>query len=391
MKKLTFIIFLSFLFATALSAADMVVRVSEENPGSNCTYGGMKIEVGSDDNGNTELDNIEVDQEKTAYVCNGANSREIVSVTDEPENGMCSPRKGVKIEIGNDMNGNGTLEEGEVNPAKTRYICDGADGKNAVSKISEESAGGACTYGGVKIEVGIDENGSGTLDEGEIDDSQTKYVCKGADGADGKNALAKVSDEPKGDNCPNSTGIKIETGIDTNGNGELDAGEVADTQYICNGKNGAQGAQGDKGDKGEPGKNGADGEDGAQGEKGDQGPKGDQGEQGATGATGEPGKNGAASLVSVVEEPKGENCAAGGKKIEVGFDANGNGTLDEEEIDPETVYYVCNGRDAEEAGLTSSSTGCSVSAVDGNDDAFLLFFAVIAMMGAFVAVRFARR
>lgn len=392
MKKLTFIIFLSFLFATALSAADMVVRVSEEDPGSNCTYGGMKIEVGPDNNDNNALDNDEVDPEKTTYVCNGANSREIVSVTEEPETGMCSPVKGVKIEIGNDTNGNGTLEESEVDPVKTRYICDGANGKNAVSKISEEYAGDNCTYGGVKIEVGVDDViVNGVLDEEEIDNSQTKYVCKGADGEDGKNALAKVSDEPKGDNCPDTTGIKIETGIDTNGNGELDAGEVADTQYICNGKNGAQGAQGDKGDKGEPGKNGADGEDGAQGEKGDQGPKGDQGEQGATGATGEPGKNGAASLVSVVEEPKGENCAAGGKKIEVGFDANGNGTLDEEEIDPETVYYVCNGRDAEEAGLTSSSTGCSVSAVDGNDDAFLLFFAMISMLSAFAVIRFARR
>ena len=393
MKKSILIILSSFLSAAVLYAADTVVRVSEEDAGTNCADGGIKIEVGTDENGNDQLDDEEVIPAKTGYVCNGADGSDgttpIVSVTEESESGGCSPVKGLKIEVGVDTNGNGTLEDNEV--TATRYVCNGADGNNAVSRTSDEPAGANCANGGVKIEVGIDTNGNGELDTNEVVNSQTKYVCKGSDGENGKNALAKISDEPKGENCTNSTGIKIETGIDTNGNGELDAEEVADTQYVCSGKNGAQGAQGDKGEKGEPGINGQDGEDGAQGDKGDTGPKGDQGEQGATGATGEAGRNGATSLVSVVDEPKGENCVSGGKKIEVGLDANGNGKLDEEEIDPESVYYVCNGRDAGEAGLSSSSTGCAVTSVDGEFDWIYAAFAVISAICAFFAAKTVRR
>ena len=85
MRKL-FFIFLSGLFVSALSAADMVVRVSEEDAGSNCANGGMKIEVGTDDNGNEELDDDEVVAAKTQYVCNGADGSDgtvrLVSVTE---------------------------------------------------------------------------------------------------------------------------------------------------------------------------------------------------------------------------------------------------------------------------------------------------------------------
>ena len=375
MKKSAFIIFFSFLSTAFLSAENILVNLSEEDPGLNCENGGTRIDAVLDKNGNGTFD--EGDEIKgTQYACNGTDgSAPAISVTDAGEN--CGAAGGVKITVGTDES----------------YVCNGAagtNGKNAVSRTSEELPGSNCEYGGIKIEVGIDNNGNGTLEDGEVLTQQTKYACNGADGDNGADALVKVSDEPKGDNCKNNDGIKIEIGIDTDGDGELDENEVTDTKYVCGGKNGKQGEQGDKGDKGEPGKNGADGEDGADGEKGDQGPKGDQGEQGATGATGESGKNGATSLVSVVDEPKGENCAAGGKKINVGLDANGNGELDEDEIDPEGVYYVCNGRDAEEAGLTSSSTGCSLNAVDETDDAVLALFALISALCAFAAMKFVR-
>ena len=394
MKKLLFVIFLSFLFTATLSANDLLVRVSEDE--SYCENGGMKIEVGVDENGNNELDDNEVIQDKTQYVCNGADGSngtvQLVSVSEEPAGGACGSAKGIKIEVGNDANGNGELDENEVVQSKTRYVCNGENGNNAVSRTSEEPAGNNCANGGIKIEVGIDTNGNGELDTNEVDNSQTKYVCKGNDGENGKDALAKVSEEPKGsEHCPKSAGIKIEIGIDINGNGELDENEVVDTQYVCGGKNGQPGEQGTPGEKGDPGQNGTNGTDGADGEKGEQGPKGEQGEQGATGATGATGQNGATSLVSVVEEPKGENCVAGGKKIEVGLDANGNGELDEDEIDPESVYYVCNGRDAEEAGLSSSSTGCAMTSVDGEFDWIYAVFAMISALCAFFAVKIVRR
>lgn len=394
MKKSAFIIFVSFLFSAALSAADMLVNVSEEPAGGNCANGGVKIEIGEDTSEDGILDQGEIDHAKTQYVCNGAAGsnglQQLVSVTDEPAGSNCETG-GIKIEVGNDENGSGELDEEEVVPAKTRYVCNGDNGKNALSKTSEEPAGDNCANGGIRVEVGIDNNGNGDLDANEVINSQTKYVCKGSDGDNGKNALAKVSDEPKGENCTNNDGIKIEIGIDTDGNGVLDANEVTDTEYVCGGKNGHTGEPGEKGDQGAPGVDGKDGTDGTPGEKGDQGPKGDQGEQGDQGATGEAGRNGSASLVSVVDEPKGGNCAAGGKKIAVGLDANGNGALDEDEIDPESVYYVCNGRDAEEAGLSSSSTGCAMTKVDGDFDWIYAVFAVISAFCAFFATKFVRR
>jgi len=375
MKKSAFIVFL-VLFWTALSAADTLVNVSNEPKGTNCENGGVRIDIGEDsDPANGILDENEV--ENSYYVCNGIDgSATAVSITEEAPGGACGEAGGIKITAG----------------AVSRYVCNGADGSDALSRTSEEAAGENCENGGIKIEVGLDNNPkNGILDDEEVNDAQTKYACNGADGDAGKNALVKVTDEPKGNNCKNGTGIKIEVGIDTDGNKVLDNNEVTNTQYVCNGKNAAQGAQGDKGDPGEPGINGTDGKDGAQGEKGDTGPKGDQGDQGAQGETGENGKNGLSSIVSVVDEPKGENCVSGGKRINVGLDANGNGTLDEEEIDPESVYYVCNGRDAEEAGLTSSSTGCSVNAVDDTYDMIFAFFAMISLICAFAATKFARR
>ena len=365
MKKAIFVIFLDLLFAAALSADAMSVNVSAEPEGTNCAAGGVKIDILD---GDTVVD--------TQYVCNGANgSSPAVSVSEEASGGMCGTAGGIKVTVG----------------TETRYVCNGEPGKDALSRTSAEDAGANCENGGVKIEVGIDSNGNGTLEDGEVNGAHTVYSCNGADGEAGHDALAKVSDEPKGNNCKNGDGIKIEMGIDENDNGTLDAGEVASTQYVCNGKNGAsQGAQGPKGDQGEPGTNGNDGKDGEPGEKGEQGPKGDQGEQGETGATGESGSNGATTLVAVSEEPKGENCASGGKKSETGLDVNGDGALGEDEVDPENIYYVCNGMDAEEAGLTSSSTGCSMTEADDDHGWIAAAFAMIAVLAAAV-IKFARR
>jgi hypothetical protein len=64
----------------------------------------------------------------------------------------------------------------------------------------------------------------------------------GTNGTNGLNALIKTTTEPAGANCTNG-GTKIETGLDANGNGVLDASEVntSQTQYVCNGLNGIVG------------------------------------------------------------------------------------------------------------------------------------------------------
>lgn len=412
MKKLVFV-FAVFSMA-ALTAADMLVNVSVEPAGSNCANGGVKIEVGADSNGNETLDSEEVIPGKTKYTCNGEDgsdgSAPVVSLATEGPSATCAAG-GVKITVGSD----------------SKYVCngtDGTDGINALSKISEEPAGTNCANGGYKVEAGLDTDNDSSIDLV----TDTQYVCNGADGSNGHNALTKITDEPKGQNsnCKDSGGIKIETGIDIDGDGELTGEEITDTQYLCNGKKGAPGDQGVKGydalsrtSKEPEGANCANGGvkievgndtnldhvlndneviaeqtkyvcNGEQGEKGETGPKGDQGIQGETGETGESGRNGAAALVSVVNEPKGANCAAGGKKIETGLDANGNGTLDEDEIDPADIHYVCNGRDAQEAGLSSSS-GCAMTTVDGGFELIYALMAAVAALFAFFAAKIIRR
>ena len=53
------------------------------------------------------------------------------------------------------------------------------------------------------------------------------------------------------------------------------------------------------------------------------------------------GDVGQSSLLNLVPEPPGANCAAGGIKVVSGVDANRNNVLDDNEI--QNVKYVCNG------------------------------------------------
>jgi hypothetical protein len=55
----------------------------------------------------------------------------------------------------------------------------GQNGLNALIKTTSEAAGANCTNGGTKIETGLDANGNGVLDGGEVNVSETQYVCNG--------------------------------------------------------------------------------------------------------------------------------------------------------------------------------------------------------------------
>jgi hypothetical protein len=63
-----------------------------------------------------------------------------------------------------------TGAQGSVGPT-------GNNGYNALINTSTEPAGANCTYGGTKIETGLDANNNGVLDAGEINATSTKYVC----------------------------------------------------------------------------------------------------------------------------------------------------------------------------------------------------------------------
>ncbi|WPB82553.1 collagen-like protein [Archangium violaceum] len=253
---------------------------------------------------------------------------------------------GSKLEVGQDANGNGTLDDAEVDAAQTRYVCNGArgepgpaggpmgpsgpEGKRALVKTSAEAAGANCATGGIKLEAGVDADNNGALEAAEADSRLTRYVCNGiqgiqglqgikgdagnkgdkgdtgATGAAGARALVKTSAEAAGTNCATG-GIKLEAGVDANGNGTLDTGEVdsALTRYVCSGArgapgtNGVDGAKGDKGDKGDPGTNGTNGSKGDKGDKGDPGTNGTNGSKGDKGDKGDTGSRGPAGTMGV--------------------------------------------------------------------------------------------
>src|SRR5215470_8323736 len=87
--------------------------------------------------------------------------------------------------------------------------CSGNTGSTTLVSTQTEPAGTNCAAGGVKIQVGVDTNGNGVLDSGEVNAQETRFVCNGASG----NSLVKTSPEPAGANCP-SGGLRVDTGVD---------------------------------------------------------------------------------------------------------------------------------------------------------------------------------
>ena len=111
--------------------------------------------------------------------------------------------------------------------------------KATVASATPIAPGAICANGGIQVDTGIDENGNGLLDSDEIDNTQ--YVCNGedgndgqdgSDGEDGHSTLIVVTEEPVGDNCDYG-GSRIDTGLDLDRDGQLSAGEVSATTYLC--------------------------------------------------------------------------------------------------------------------------------------------------------------
>ena len=68
----------------------------------------------------------------------------------------------------------------------------------------------------------------------------------GLDGASASQPLMTTTVEPEGVNCEYG-GIKVEIGLDTDGDMILSANEVTETQYLCNGQDGQPGVDGERG------------------------------------------------------------------------------------------------------------------------------------------------
>lgn len=246
-----------------------LVKLGNEAQGANCQYGGVRIDTGLDNgagggvmsNGTLESGEITA----TRYVCAGAPAvngqngfNSLVSIRAEPAGTNC-PFAGQRIDTGTDngagggVSGNGMLESGEI--TGTSYVCASASGTNgsngfsALLKVSVEPTGANCTFGGQRVDTGLD-NGAGsgvaqnaTLEDGEI--ARTTYLCAaaapaaGTDGKDGFQSLIRTTTEAAGSNCE-AGGQRIETGRDNGAgrgvpnNSVLEDGEVESTAYVCN-------------------------------------------------------------------------------------------------------------------------------------------------------------
>ena len=218
---------------------------------------------------------------------------QVVSVMIEAPGRNCNASVS-RVGFGVDSDHHGVLDPNEV--ISIKYECNtalgGADSTGSISLVSgvSEPTGARCQSGGNRLTSGIERNRNAMLDPDEL--TSTQYICNGSSGSSGISALVSLLPEPSGSDCP-AGGSRIASGPDLNGNGRVDADELASTVYVCNGVSGRN------------------------------------------------GNDGAAALVSTEQEPAGLNCPTGGKKVTTGFDRNGDAVLQVAEIS--STSYVCNG------------------------------------------------
>jgi hypothetical protein len=177
------------------AAAGSAIATSDEVAGENCENGGTRVDHGLDANGNGALDAEEV--KGTTYVCNGAAG-----------------------------------EAGQPGQAGAPGA-PGAGGQDAVQALivtTSIAAGVECPNGGVQIDAGMDTDDNGTLEPTEI--TSSTVACNGAPGANGLTALVVTRPEPTGINCA-AGGTRIDTGLDMNGDQQLQVSEISQTSYVC--------------------------------------------------------------------------------------------------------------------------------------------------------------
>lgn len=219
------------------SGETTAVEVTPEPPGAACEAGGQRIEVGPDSDGDGEIDASATTD--TVYVCDGASGSNgatgqvaLAVTTDEPAGAHCQ-HGGQRVDYGVDTNSDGSLDAGET--AGTRYVCNGATGDSGSTPlftVSAEPAGANCANGGQRVDYGQDLDANGTLEAGEM--TGTRYTCTGATGAAAKRSLVTVDAEPVGANCA-AGGQKVVHGFDDDGDGLLAVAEIDGSSYVCNG------------------------------------------------------------------------------------------------------------------------------------------------------------
>jgi hypothetical protein len=96
-------------------------------------------------------------------------------------------------------------------------------GKNTLAQETPAPPNETCPQGGKRIDTGFDDNDNGVLDANEVDISA--YICNGATGATGTNAITAMFPEEPGAECIDG-GSRIDYGNDADADGTLDPEEI---------------------------------------------------------------------------------------------------------------------------------------------------------------------
>lgn len=184
------------------------------------------------------------------------------------------PHGGVVVHSGEDnghlgVAGDRLLSDGEIDHSDVSCHAPGA-----LVSVTDEAPGLNCEAGGQRIDTGLDLDASGALDASEI--QQTRYVCHPLPPAP---VLFDVVDFTESEKCP-AGGQRLITGVDADRDGLLDEEEIASQVETCHGVDGKDGSDGTDGSDGLDGQNGADGKDGLDGKDGKDGLNGKDAEGG---------------------------------------------------------------------------------------------------------------
>lgn len=298
----------------------------------------------------------------------------LTETVDVPPGSTC-PAGGVKVSYGLDENGNGELDDAEVEGSE--IICngesgsdgsdgqDGADGANALTDTENIAPGTTCPTGGIEVFYGTDDDGDGVLDTSERDGSS--IVCNGADGqdgADGANALVDMLHFPIGGSsfCP-AGGVRVYFGTDDDADGMLDESERYGSALVCSGVDGQDGADGANAlTRTETVPAGSTCPAGGvrmfSGTDDDGDGVLDPAEEDNSSVICD-GQGGAVSaLIETKSIPAGSTCPAGGTRIVFGLDADGDGVLDPAEVSGSSA--VCNGVDGQDGNSVPVASAADV-------------------------------
>ena len=124
-----------------------------------------------------------------------------------------------------------------VNGQNGQNGTDGVDGISTLVHTNPESAGSICTEGGIRLDIGADNDRDGTLSQVEI--TTTSYICHGQSSQSGAMPqLITTQSTPSLAECSEggsiiSTGLDDGTGAGIAMNGILEENEISQSTTIC--------------------------------------------------------------------------------------------------------------------------------------------------------------